>query len=272
MKRIILASILGFSLLLPVFIPSTEALAATWVNGYTKSNGTYVQGHYRSTADGNPYNNWSFPGNTNPYTGVTAGGSVNSYLNNYSNSSYSNSYVPTYYSPTTYSSSGSTYSSNYESISNGYKSYGIVFCDYGYYEKNDRCIKEPANGYSIGSTVFCDYGYVLSGTDSCVKKKSTQTSGYYSSTGYSSYASCPANSSESLTDSSKCTCDTGYEVNGSKTKCVKIPAKEVDKMCRDSFGRNSQWSREYSAGTPVCECKNKFEWNVGRTACVKEQK
>jgi len=39
------------------------------VRGYTRKNGTYVQPHYRSAPDGNPYNNWSTKGNINPYTG-----------------------------------------------------------------------------------------------------------------------------------------------------------------------------------------------------------
>lgn len=34
--------------------------ADVYVNGYTKSNGTYVQPHYRSNPDGNPYNNYSY--------------------------------------------------------------------------------------------------------------------------------------------------------------------------------------------------------------------
>ena len=40
-----------------------------YVRGYTKSNGTYVRGHYRSRPDGNFGNNWSTKGNVNPYTG-----------------------------------------------------------------------------------------------------------------------------------------------------------------------------------------------------------
>lgn len=39
------------------------------VNPYTRNDGASVQGHYRSAPDGNPYNNWSTQGNTNPYTG-----------------------------------------------------------------------------------------------------------------------------------------------------------------------------------------------------------
>jgi len=37
--------------------------------GYTRQNGTYVQPHYQTAPDGNPYNNWSTRGNTNPFTG-----------------------------------------------------------------------------------------------------------------------------------------------------------------------------------------------------------
>ena len=43
--------------------------ADTYVNGYRRSDGTYVQPHHRSNRDGNPYNNYSHRGNVNPYTG-----------------------------------------------------------------------------------------------------------------------------------------------------------------------------------------------------------
>jgi hypothetical protein len=42
---------------------------AGYVNGYTKSNGTYVDGYYRSDANGTTSDNYSTYGNTNPYTG-----------------------------------------------------------------------------------------------------------------------------------------------------------------------------------------------------------
>jgi hypothetical protein len=45
------------------------AFADVYVNGYFRSNGTYVQPHYRSNPDGNSFNNWSTRGNMNPYTG-----------------------------------------------------------------------------------------------------------------------------------------------------------------------------------------------------------
>lgn len=47
-----------------------EALACdTYVSGYTRSDGTYVSGHYRSCANNSTWDNWSTRGNVNPYTG-----------------------------------------------------------------------------------------------------------------------------------------------------------------------------------------------------------
>ena len=62
----------------------TSALAqAEYVNGYTKSNGTYVQGYHRTSSDSSTFNNYSTQGNTNPYTGKS--GTVNPYKNYYGN-------------------------------------------------------------------------------------------------------------------------------------------------------------------------------------------
>ena len=63
-------------------------LADQYINGYTRKDGTYVAPHYRSDPDGNPYNNYSYPGNVNPYTGKRATGNPDSYLerSNQSNS------------------------------------------------------------------------------------------------------------------------------------------------------------------------------------------
>ena len=55
--------------LLSMGIFSTSAFADVWVDSYTRKNGTEVQGHYRSNADGNRSNNWTTQGNTNPHTG-----------------------------------------------------------------------------------------------------------------------------------------------------------------------------------------------------------
>jgi hypothetical protein len=57
--------------LIVLFFVTTFSFAQTqvWVNGYYRSNGTYVQGHYRTAPDQKFHNNWSTIGNVNPHTG-----------------------------------------------------------------------------------------------------------------------------------------------------------------------------------------------------------
>ena len=68
-------------LFLATFIGSV--FADQWVNGYTKKNGTYVQGYMRSSPNSLKYDNFSSKGNTNPYTGKKG----------YKNHEYSNPYT-----------------------------------------------------------------------------------------------------------------------------------------------------------------------------------
>ncbi len=61
------------------------------VRGYYRRDGTYVRPHCRTAPDGNPYNNYSFPGNYNPNTGRVATGNPDTYVRRYyarSGSSY----------------------------------------------------------------------------------------------------------------------------------------------------------------------------------------
>ena len=67
---------------------------AGWVRGYYRGDGTYVRPHYRTNPDGNPYNNYSFPGNYNPNTGKITPGNPDTYLNRYYNRSYQRPYKP----------------------------------------------------------------------------------------------------------------------------------------------------------------------------------
>lgn len=86
-KELIMIKKIILCLLMLTFI--TPAFAE-YVNGYYKSNGTYVRGYNRTSADSTKFNNYSTKGNYNPYTQQK--GYVNPY-NNYNNynSSYSNS-------------------------------------------------------------------------------------------------------------------------------------------------------------------------------------
>ena len=45
------------------------AQSSTYVNGYTKKDGTNVQGYYKTKSDNTNTNNYSTKGNTNYYTG-----------------------------------------------------------------------------------------------------------------------------------------------------------------------------------------------------------
>ena len=56
--------------LLVCLAAGSSASAQVWVRDYYRDDGTHVEGHYRSEPDGIEENNWSYPGNTNPYEGA----------------------------------------------------------------------------------------------------------------------------------------------------------------------------------------------------------
>lgn len=61
MKKVFLFLFLCFSLF--------SFAQDVWVNGYYRSNGTYVEGHYRTPPNNTINDNYSTQGNINPYTG-----------------------------------------------------------------------------------------------------------------------------------------------------------------------------------------------------------
>jgi len=91
---------LFFTLALAFIAQFSFGQQTVYVNGYYRSNGTYVQPHYRTSPNNTVYDNWSTYPNVNPYTGQTGTRYYNSYSNNssnynsnrYYNSNYSNSY------------------------------------------------------------------------------------------------------------------------------------------------------------------------------------
>lgn len=67
-------------LMASIFFISTQAFAKDiMVQGYYRSNGTYVAPHHRSAPNNTKYDNYSSQGNINPYTGQQ--GTVNPYGN-----------------------------------------------------------------------------------------------------------------------------------------------------------------------------------------------
>ena len=93
------------------------AQTSTYVSGYTNSNGTYVQGYYRTTPNTTRNDNYSTVGNVNPYTGTYGTKPADNYY--VAPSTYS---APTYYSTPTPVYTGSR-GGQYYINSNGNKSY-----------------------------------------------------------------------------------------------------------------------------------------------------
>ena len=114
-------------------VANLSADAAVYVRGYYRSNGTYVQPHYRSNPDGNFYNNWSTYPNINPYTGAVGTKRTPSYSSSYSLStpSYSSSYS---WSAPSYSSVNTSSSHYFHSYS--YPSLGTTYSTPSHYSFN----------------------------------------------------------------------------------------------------------------------------------------
>lgn len=62
MKRILWGLLFGFFFIL-VLIISPSKSSASWVKGYFKVDGTYVNGYWKSNPNGLKYDNYSFDGN-----------------------------------------------------------------------------------------------------------------------------------------------------------------------------------------------------------------
>jgi hypothetical protein len=76
---------------------SSVAMADEYVNGYVRSDGTYVAPHFQTSPNSNRYDNYSSQGNTNPYTGERG----------HERNEYSN--PPTYNQPRQHRDSGLTH-------------------------------------------------------------------------------------------------------------------------------------------------------------------
>ena len=62
-----------------IFCGTGPSQADEYVSGYYRSNGTYVQPYMRSSPDNSVYNNYSYEGNLNPYTGQVGSNSYGDY-------------------------------------------------------------------------------------------------------------------------------------------------------------------------------------------------
>ncbi|MCT4599983.1 MAG: hypothetical protein N4A32_03705 [Marinifilaceae bacterium] len=140
-----------------------------WVNGYYRSNGTYVRGHWRTAPNHTNIDNYSTRGNVNPYTGK-----------------------PGYISPDSYGLYKNTYRSNYSSYKPKVKLELKGEWGYTFSQKMDklsirghRIVNSGVNGRSNKlklSLYLCSNRYdnhSLSGYSFAEKDLSPLTSGYY---------------------------------------------------------------------------------------------
>lgn len=91
MKKLILALFAT-----ALVVPAIAVDAQTYVNGYYRKDGTYVQPHYRSAPNNTTLDNYSTRGNVNPYTGQV--GTRDPYYRA-PTTTYSNPYGSTYSNP-----------------------------------------------------------------------------------------------------------------------------------------------------------------------------
>ncbi len=168
-------------LLIILFVALQPSICDAVVNvkGYYKSNGTYVPPHVRSDPNGLKYDNYSYKPSQGLYNKTYGTRGVewdtptyisdpNYYTGKSQYESKSSGYVPTYTSSYT---NNSLTNYNYSSVYGGYKIGTTLFCDYGYYKKDNLCIKAPENSTAYGSDNFyCDTGYKQY-KETCVKEK-----------------------------------------------------------------------------------------------------
>lgn len=120
---------------------------------------------------------------------------------------------------------------------------------------------------SSTKTCECMIGYEYDGL-SC-KYKTTDYSNSYTPSYSSPSATCPINSHESVNDSNKCTCNSGYQPSQTKDSCTPIPTKTNDQACSETYGANSNWDGTKNAnGMLNCGCVSGYSWNGTKTTCV----
>jgi hypothetical protein len=78
---------------------------------------------------------------------------------------------------------------------------------------------------------------------------------------------CPSNSTPSVTDSNKCTCNSGYTMNFLKNGCVSIDAQNTS--CSNANGANVIWNGTYTNdGRINCTCISGYQWSSSSSSCV----
>lgn len=110
MKNLIALFFTVFTFLTSTFAQNPNHVYVSW---HTRSNGTYVEGYYRTAPNSTINDNFSTYPNVNPYTG-SQGTISPSYSNTYTNSYSTPTYTTPSYTPYTPSRSITNNNPNYQ--------------------------------------------------------------------------------------------------------------------------------------------------------------
>ncbi len=261
--KVIASSFLLLSIVGGLFLMVSDADAAVRVKGYFRKDGTYVQSYYRSNPDGNPYNNWSFPGNVNPYTGKVATGNPDTYLNNYYNNSgsiYTSLLSPSYSGSDAASILKTCGTNQYLSTYNN-----TCYCSDGYklnYSTNQcELVTCGLNQTRYGTSCYCNDGYKLNySTNQC------------------DLVICGANQTRYGVS---CYCNDGYKMNYSTKQCELVVCSTnqtrygINCYCNDGYKMNYSTNQceLVVCGTNQtrygvnCYCNNGYKMNYSTNQC-----
>ena len=238
--KVIVSSLLLLSIIGGIFLTVGDVDAAVRVKGYYRKDGTYVQPHYRSNPDGNPYNNWSFPGNINPFTGKVAPGNPDTYLKNYYNNKTGGGNItipsPNIITPQIIVPSNATL--NY--FGTGW------YCNDGYKQVGNSCelVVCGANQTRYGTSCYCKDGYKMNYT-----------------TNQCELVICGANQYRWGTS---CYCKDGYKMNYTTNQCELVVCGPNQYRWGTNCYCNDGYKMNYT--TNKCELvicgSNQYRWGI----------
>jgi len=217
---------------------------------------------------------YNFNNNTNgtAYTDITGTTHYNDNKGT-SGSSYTDITGTTHYSGNIFTTHSCPSNSSYDSLSSKCK------CSYGYVVgSSGQCtsaslvcsaqIGVMSRYNSLSNKCECMAGYEYNGS-SCVYKKINYPNLSTYSPPSLTKNNCPLNSHTSITDSTKCSCDSGYQTNSLKTACVIVATNTNNQACTKAYGLNSNWDgTKTAAGLLNCGCNFGYAWNSAKTACA----
>jgi hypothetical protein len=269
---------------------STDIYGTThYSNGWTADTGIYGTTTYHDNKGNSGTSNTGIYGTTyynfnNGISGVVNPGiyGTATYHDNKGNSGTSSTdiYGTTTYNGNIFNTHSCPSNSSYDSLLSKCK------CSYGYVVgSSGQCtsaslvcsaqIGVMSRYNSLSNKCECMAGYEYNGSSCVYKKINYPTLSTYSPPSLTKN-NCPLNSHASTTDSTKCSCDSGYQTNSLKTACViatliksvGTSTKTNSQICARDIP-NSYWDGKYNSnGGLECPCNNGYAPGSDSKSCL----